>query len=580
MTRVVILIASATICFVAGWFSGVSFFIFLSGILVIGLFLWFITKPCYKPIVPSVAIQTGFIFCHLYGLVGSGDLIWNSLEIIVITIFIIWLLLRPSLWPVISLAILHTLALMTNLFILMFLPYGVNEIFTLIFRILAIIFMFFGLYAIRNRKGFIEYLLPIIKKTENVLKHLKTIAGVIALILTLLWSSIRIYERVTHQDEKLLEKKLSEIVSIQHPLYEDVRKYITCEELRIRKVIKQADSLYELGDYTSADSLYTYAVKLAEKFSKGKLKAITYICKGNFCVRQKNYRDAIKYFEESLKYRKDIEDADIIYRIHSDLGFLYFQIHDYTKSILNYTHAIYLCPKCAKVFLNRGLVLTCLGLYKYAMEDFTTAIEFDPNLTLAFLDRGLVYWYMGLYEKALLDFNTVIERDPELAIAYSNRGCTYSRMRKFIDALKDLNKAIHLDSQRSIFFYNRGNVYAKIEKYNLAVQDYSKAIELEGDVWQYYYNRGLALIHTNRVQEAIPDFTNVVDINPGNAEAMELLGWLYLAKDDTFNAHYWLKRAMKLKNRLPDKGKKIKKWFDQKNNVTPNIIKTLIPQTL
>lgn len=143
-----------------GRYFGLLFLIPLIGI----CFCWWIANkfltPAKKPMVPAIALQAGFVlsFSLIAVLAGEfkGAAMW---ELLFTAGAVAWLIIRPSIGPVMLLTALHLLTLLA-IALVVFLQLELESIsptykgllLNLIFRVPAIIFMYTGLRGIRRQE--------------------------------------------------------------------------------------------------------------------------------------------------------------------------------------------------------------------------------------------------------------------------------------------------------------------------------------------------------------------------------------------------------------------------------------------
>jgi YidC/Oxa1 family membrane protein insertase len=195
-------------------------------------------------------------------------------------------------------------------------------------------------------------------------------------------------------------------------------------------------------------------------------------------------------------------------------GVPYAERRDYDRAIADYSEAIRLYPKNARVYNNRGVVYRAKNDYDRAIADYDEAIRLDPKYALAYLNRGVAYADKKDYDRAIADYNAAIRLDPKVARAYSNRGEAYRAKNDYDRALSDFNEAIRVDPNSAFAYYNRGNAYLNKKDYDRAIADYTEAIRLDPKDAKAYNNRGEAYRAKNDYDRAISDYTEAVRLDP------------------------------------------------------------------
>ena len=252
--------------------------------------------------------------------------------------------------------------------------------------------------------------------------------------------------------------------------------------------------------------------------------------------RLMDYDEAIAYFQTSAEeHQKDGDDAaflialqsiakaqpenkDLIYKVRSLSGLLYYLLEEYDLALEEYNTAIELNPH-AEAYYIRGLVYQQQGDYDNFIDDFNKAIELKPNNAYPYYSRGVVYMLNGDYDRAISDFNRAISLNPDFPEAYFNRGAVYRDRGEYNHSIADYNRAIQLEPNEAEAYNNRGNVYDKKGEYDLAITDFNRAIQLNPNYSDAYYNRGLTNRNRGEYDLAIEDYNMVIQLNPNDAEA-------------------------------------------------------------
>ncbi len=144
-------------------------------------------------------------------------------------------------------------------------------------------------------------------------------------------------------------------------------------------------------------NLSTQLPTLKEIISQAKSSERYYLFKGNEAYLQKNYSQAIDYFNQAIQLNPNLAVA------YTKRGNVYYELGNLNQALQDYNKAIQLDPNYAGAYTNRGLVYYELGNLNQALQDHNKAIQLDPNLAAAYTNRGLVYVIKGDYPQAWQD---------------------------------------------------------------------------------------------------------------------------------------------------------------------------------
>ncbi|MEC4676397.1 MAG: DUF4388 domain-containing protein, partial [Nitrospirota bacterium] len=89
------------------------------------------------------------------------------------------------------------------------------------------------------------------------------------------------------------------------------------------------------------------------------------------------------------------------------------------------------------------------------------------------------------------------------------------------------------------FFFNKDN-------YELALRFFGKAVVLDSSVPEYHYFYGIALLKSGKTKEAELSMKKALKLDPGNADYMAELGYLYLELDFKARAKSTFQRALEI----------------------------------
>jgi tetratricopeptide (TPR) repeat protein len=247
-------------------------------------------------------------------------------------------------------------------------------------------------------------------------------------------------------------------------------------------------------------------------------------------------------------------------------GFVYSIKGNPNQAIDNCSKAIFLDPKNAVAYLNRGNayyekcdleeVFTSVFLSEHqktayhnlsaAIYDYTRAIDLDPKYAAAYCNRGNAYRKIRKRDEALSDYTRAIELDPQYAVAYFHRGKFFNDESNLDQAIADYTKAITIDLQYAAAYYNRGNAHRDLGNLDQAIADYTKAIESDLQYAVAYSNRGNAHRDQGNLDQAIADYTKAIEIDPKYAIAYCRRGYAYSRKGNLDQAVADYTKAIRL----------------------------------
>ncbi|RYZ82534.1 MAG: tetratricopeptide repeat protein, partial [Moraxellaceae bacterium] len=110
-----------------------------------------------------------------------------------------------------------------------------------------------------------------------------------------------------------------------------------------------------------------------------------------------------------------IADAETALQLDSlcDLSYVVYAMvclrqNEYEEAIRNFDQAFKLGPQKADTYSNRGIAYLMLKNYDQAFEDFDKAIRMKPSSVSAYNNRGFAKAQLGRYKEAIRDFDVAI----------------------------------------------------------------------------------------------------------------------------------------------------------------------------
>lgn len=233
-------------------------------------------------------------------------------------------------------------------------------------------------------------------------KHISIFAWV--LVLSIMTLGIMTGGAGCASKQKMLEKQRAEAIRDLGEAYLAQREYTRA----LREFLK-AEAIYPDDPYLHNNLGVTYMAKgnldLSVRHFKKALDlkpdyAPARNNLGSAYLEQENWEAAIECFE-TVK-------GDLLYGTPhypmTNLGFVYFKLGDYEKSVYNYKEALEIAPNFPMAHHGLGQVYMAMGNYPEAVKSLETAVEKAPNEARIYLDLGKAYKKVHEYNKAYETF--------------------------------------------------------------------------------------------------------------------------------------------------------------------------------
>lgn len=169
----------------------------------------------------------------------------------------------------------------------------------------------------------------------------------------------------------------------------------------------------------------------------------------------RGFIQALKANNESDKASQQSEVDDYIYIlekipdysrisiIHSNLGYVYYEMKNYTKALEHFDASVALCPHHVQTYYNKAVCLGDQGRIEEAAAICQKMVEINPRHPDSYSLRGWVHIGLGELSKSVALYRTALEyqegKDFYTMIIYTGGLCVLNR---FDEAYEAVNRVL------------------------------------------------------------------------------------------------------------------------------------------
>ncbi|PWH82331.1 hypothetical protein DIS18_08745 [Algibacter marinivivus] len=253
-------------------------------------------------------------------------------------------------------------------------------------------------------------------------------------------------------------------------------------------------------------------------------------------------------FINQLKLSQKVLEKAIILtpkkaRIYSVLGYNYYNLKLYDKSIEASKKAIKFNNKNAKYYSNLGILLRKTEKYKEAIEEFKKAIKLESKNFKYHYNLGYTYMKLDSFTEASESFQKAVEYNSNEGHIYFELARASNALNLYNSAIEHLEKAIKLESDNVLYYSELANTYYKLKNYEKSIELYNQAINLDAKSATLYFYRAISLYSSGELKASISDFEKAIELNPNNPNYYSLLAQVH---DDNIKAIFYHRKAVKL----------------------------------
>lgn len=199
--------------------------------------------------------------------------------------------------------------------------------------------------------------------------------------------------------------------------------------------------------------------------------------KGRVALANRNYREAIEYFDKVIKSDPNHENA-LLLRSKANYSLKNYQlvINDCEKILQINPDAT--TPDDLTAIWNLGAACNSSGQFEKARSYFGEALKYDSGNVRLYENIGYSYLEENNYEKALEQFQKMVSIDNRSDKGFYGIGKVYYLKGEFENSIKAFNRAIDINPEYAMAYQNRGSARLEINDQNGCCADWQKCLEL------------------------------------------------------------------------------------------------------
>ena len=301
----------------------------------------------------------------------------------------------------------------------------------------------------------------------------------------------------------------------------------------------------KLRKYEAAIKSFQKALDINENKDTDSKKGIIWNNKGLTHCQNSQFQDAITCFDEA--YRMD--GNTYAYALNNK-GLAYYysgkearhkkdKEKNYKEAIKCFENVLELRPNNSDAFNNKGNVLMELGWFEESKKCIDKAIELDTNNANAWNNRGRILANLSNYQEAIKYFDKAIEIKPEHKEAWNNKGIALAKLailtdeqKYFSDAEACYEKAMEFDDKFIDANNNKAMLYVSRKKFLKADEIIEKSLKIHEENQEENPDtidkKGIILFHLQKYEEALTWFKKAVKTNPSHKASRYHMGNVYM----------------------------------------------------
>ena len=291
--------------------------------------------------------------------------------------------------------------------------------------------------------------------------------------------------------------------------------YIYSEKNRYKEMTDQFNACLKLSNQWANDIKNIKTQKWATVFNSG----VNY-------MNQDSLEKALERFENAM-----IIDSSR-YESWLNSGVVALKMNDCPKALGYLKTAYQLKMDDVKVSNTYASMAFSCKEYAEALKIYQKLKEMDPQNVNTLINMATIYEQLAMHDSALAMYSQIIAVDPTYRDAYFNRGILYwnraQGIYKELLAIKDSMEQNPND--KKLVERSKELIEKQKELFSKTEQDYKKVMELDPKDKEALELLAFSLISQDKTDEAIIWLEKLVQLDPNNKEAWNSLSIVYTKK--------------------------------------------------
>jgi tetratricopeptide (TPR) repeat protein len=255
------------------------------------------------------------------------------------------------------------------------------------------------------------------------------------------------------------------------------------------------------------------------------VKKERFLLKGNEQMKDGEYREAIRYYTESLSIDPDYADA-----LHNR-GVAWSSLGDYARAGQDFQAAFFSEPNRIDILLHKAINSIELKEYFSTLSDLEMVKKQVPDTPIVYFAEGLALWQLKRFDEAIQAFDSAELFDPYNPEVPVNRASLRYFIGDYEGAKADLSEGLILDPNEPNAYNVLGLIAEKEGKLDSAFYYVEKALQLKPNEPYFLNNRGYYHLKEGNLQEAEKDINRSIRLDADNPWAYRNKGLLYMAQE-------------------------------------------------
>jgi tetratricopeptide (TPR) repeat protein len=233
-------------------------------------------------------------------------------------------------------------------------------------------------------------------------------------------------------------------------------------------------------------------------------------------------------------------------------GSAFLLLDQMDKAQQYYEIAIGLTEDKEEWILNISYTFEKIGQYKRAIYLLEKYLEENDETEDILWELAIFYEQDGQDDNALIYYDRFLNLNPFSESCWYNKGVILNQLERFEDAIEAFDFVLAINPDYNSALFNKGNTYANMDMHEEAIKAYNEFLLSNENHPMTLNYIGESYDKLNDKNMAYQYFRKARAADPSYSEPWYGLAGIMLDKDNPYEALYYIKKALKLKENNPD----------------------------
>lgn len=173
------------------------------------------------------------------------------------------------------------------------------------------------------------------------------------------------------------------------------------------------------------------------------------------------------------------------------------------------------------------------------LDSLSSAIVNDPNNANTYYRRALFFQNEGEYDQALGDIDRALAVDSMVAEFHYTKGNIFYDQQVFKNAFESYQRSLELDEEHEGTLLKLSQIELILKHYDLALEMVNKALKLNPMNASAYYLKGFIYLDGGDTATAVSSFQTAIEVDPEDYNSYVMLGKIWAEANAEYAESYY-----------------------------------------